>query len=158
MVGEPLSAPFAHPGSAAWNSPATGSVLSGLAAFNLSFSAADTNLPLTQVDLFVDGAFVQTLTNLPPSPGNILSVTIGGVTASYTVASGDSLDSAASGLAFNVAERNRDGGRRGGRPRGAALADRGHAGQRDFGAGRRGHWLGPGPDLVCHSGAAHVPG
>ena len=67
MVGEPLSAPFARPGSAAWNSPAEGSVLSGLATFNLSFSAADTNLPLAQVDLFVDGNFVQTVTNLPPS-------------------------------------------------------------------------------------------
>ncbi len=55
IVGEPLSAPFARPGSAVWNSPADGSVLSGLAAFNLSFSAANTNLPLAQVDLFVDG-------------------------------------------------------------------------------------------------------
>jgi len=99
MVGEPLSAPFARPGSAAWNSPANGSVLSNLAGFNVSFSAADTNLPLAQVDLFVDGGFVQTLTNLPPSAGNILSVTLNGVTASYTVANGDSLGSAAIGLA-----------------------------------------------------------
>jgi uncharacterized protein (TIGR03790 family) len=99
IVGEPLSAPFARPGSATWNSPAEGSVLSGLASFNLSFSAADTNLPLAQVDLFVDGGFVQTVTNLPPSAGNILSVTIGGVTVNYTVAGGDSLGSAAFGLA-----------------------------------------------------------
>jgi uncharacterized protein (TIGR03790 family) len=102
MVGEPLSAPFARPGAGAWNSPAAGSVLSGTAACNLSFSAADTNLPLAQVDLFVDGVFVETLTNLPPSPGNILSVTIGGVSASYTVAKGDSLASAALGLASSV--------------------------------------------------------
>ncbi len=91
--------PLPGPGWAVWNSPANGSVLSGLATFNLSFSAAATNLPLAQVDLFVDGGFVQTLTNLPPSAGNILSVTIGGVTASYTVANGDSLGSAAIGLA-----------------------------------------------------------
>jgi len=103
MIGEPLSAPFARPGSAAWNSPAEGAVVGGLAPFNLSFSAADTNLPLAQVDLFVDGSFVQTLTNLPPSPGNILSVTIGGATASYTVAGGDSLASAALGLASALA-------------------------------------------------------
>jgi uncharacterized protein (TIGR03790 family) len=99
MVGEPLSAPFARPGSAAWISPSNGSVLSNLASFNVSFSAANTNLPLAQVDLFVDGGFVETLTNLPPSPGNILSVTINGVTSSYTVANGDSLGSAAIGLA-----------------------------------------------------------
>jgi uncharacterized protein (TIGR03790 family) len=99
MVGEPLSAPFARPGSATWNAPAEGSVLSGSATFNLSFSAADANLPLAQVDLFVDGGFVETVTNLPPSAGNILSVTIGGVTTHYTVANGDSLGSAALGLA-----------------------------------------------------------
>jgi uncharacterized protein (TIGR03790 family) len=103
MVGEPLSAPFARPGSAGWISPASGSVLSGLAACNISFSAAETNLPLAQVDLFVDGGFVQTVTNLPPRPGNVFSVTIGGVTARYTVASGDSLGSAALGLASALA-------------------------------------------------------
>jgi uncharacterized protein (TIGR03790 family) len=98
MVGEPLSAPFARPGAAEWISPVNGSVLSGLATFNLSFSAADTNHPLTQVDLFVDGGFVQTVTNLPPSAGNILSVTINGITTNYTVTNGDSLASVAIGL------------------------------------------------------------
>jgi uncharacterized protein (TIGR03790 family) len=102
MVGEPLSAPFARPGSVIWNSPANGSVLSGLANFNLTFSAAATNLPLAQVDLFVDGSFVETVTNVPPAPGNIFSATIGGVTASYTVAHGDSLASAAAGLASAI--------------------------------------------------------
>ena len=105
IVGEPLSAPFARPGAAVWNSPADGSVLSGLAAFSLSFSAAATNLPLAQVDLFVDGGFVQTLTNLPPGPGNILSVTVGRVTATYTVANGDSLASAAIGLSNALAAK-----------------------------------------------------
>jgi uncharacterized protein (TIGR03790 family) len=99
MVGEPLSAPCARPGSATWNSPAAGSVLSGLAPINISFSAADTNLPLAQVDLFVDGGFVQTVTNLPPSAGNILSVTVGGFTTNYIVVGGDSLASSAIGLA-----------------------------------------------------------
>jgi uncharacterized protein (TIGR03790 family) len=105
MVGEPLSAPFARPGSAVWNSPANGTVVSGLAAFNLSFSAAETNLPLSQVDLFVDGVFVETLTNLPPSPGNVLSVIINGATTRYTIAGGDTLGSAAAGLASALAAR-----------------------------------------------------
>jgi hypothetical protein len=102
MVGEPLSAPFAHAGTATWNSPVEGSVLSGLANFSLSFSGADTNHPLAQVDLFVDGSFVETVTNLPPSPGNILSVTIDGITANYMVTNGDTLASAALGLASSV--------------------------------------------------------
>jgi uncharacterized protein (TIGR03790 family) len=110
IVGEPLSAPFARPGSAVWNSPTNGSVLSGTATFHVSFSAADTNLPLAQVDLFVDGGFVETLTNLPPSAGNILSVTVDGVTASYTAANGDSPGSAAIGLASAVtAQQNATG-------------------------------------------------
>jgi len=99
MGGEPLSAPFARPGSAEWISPASGSLLTGSVACALSFSAAETNLPLAQVDLFVDGSFVQTLTNLPPTAGNIFSATINGVTATYTAANGDTLASAALGLA-----------------------------------------------------------
>ncbi len=43
MVGEPLSAPFARPGTTTWNSPAAGSVISNLAAFNVAFSAAEPN-------------------------------------------------------------------------------------------------------------------
>ncbi|HUD45257.1 MAG TPA: TIGR03790 family protein [Candidatus Baltobacteraceae bacterium] len=110
MVGEPLSAPFARLGAGTWNSPSNGSVLSGSAAFNLTFSAADTNHPLAQVDLFVDGGFVETLTNLPPAVGNNLSVTIDGVTASYTVAFGDTLGSAATGLASALtAQQNTNG-------------------------------------------------
>jgi uncharacterized protein (TIGR03790 family) len=99
MGGEPLSAPFARPGSAGWISPASGSVLNGRVACTLSFTAAETNLPLGQVDLFVDGSFVQTLTNLPPNAGNIFSVTLNGVTATYTAAQGETLASAAFGLA-----------------------------------------------------------
>ena len=59
LVGEPLSAPFARPGTADWSSLTNGTVLSGQAGLNLTFSAAATNLPLAQVDLFLDG-------NLPP--------------------------------------------------------------------------------------------
>lgn len=98
MIGEPLSAPFGRQGSGAWNSPGNGGVLSGTTDIHLSFSAAETNLPLSQVDLFVDGNFVQTITNLPPSVGNVISVTVNGVLASYTVTNGDTLGSAAAGL------------------------------------------------------------
>jgi hypothetical protein len=85
VAGEPLSAPFARPGSADWSSLTNGTVLSGQARLNLTFSAAATNLPLGQVDLFVDGTFTQTVTNLPPSAGNVLSVTLNGFTIDYTV-------------------------------------------------------------------------
>ncbi|HWI58611.1 MAG TPA: TIGR03790 family protein, partial [Bacillota bacterium] len=85
LVGEPLAAPFARRGAAAWNSLTNGQVLSGLATLDLSFFSAASNLPVGQVDLFIDGTFYQTLTNLPPASGNGLSVVLNGVTVSYTV-------------------------------------------------------------------------
>ena len=79
LVGEPLSAPFARPGTADWSSLTNGTVLSGQAGLNLTFSAAATNLPLARVDLFLDGNYIQTVTNLLPSRGNVLSATLNGV-------------------------------------------------------------------------------
>ena len=99
LVGEPLSAPFARPGTADWSSLTNGTVLSGLAGLNLTFSAADTNLPLSQVDLFLDGTFLQTLTNLLPSASNVLSATLNGFTINYTVPSNATVASVTAGLA-----------------------------------------------------------
>jgi uncharacterized protein (TIGR03790 family) len=99
LVGEPLSAPFARPGTADWSSLTNGTVLSGPAGLNLTFSAADTNLPLSQVDLFLDGTFVQTVTNLLPSPGNVLSATLNGFTVNYTVPGDATVASVMAGLA-----------------------------------------------------------
>jgi len=99
MVGEPLSAPFARPGAGLWNLPASGATVSGTASLNLIFTGAATNLPLAQADLFVDGTFFATMTNLPPTPGNRLSVTLNGDSIAYTVQPNDTLASAAEGLA-----------------------------------------------------------
>lgn len=99
MLGEPLSAPFASPGTADWSSLAEGAVLTGQATLSPVFSASATNLPLGQVDLFVDGTFFQTMTNLPPMAGNLLSVTLNGVPTQYTVPANATLASAVTGLA-----------------------------------------------------------
>lgn len=99
MIGEPLTAPFAHPGSAAWNSLTNGAMLSGQVTLTPAFTAAATNLPLAQADLFIDGTFFQTMTNLPPAAGNVVSATVNGFTASYTVATNDTLATIADGLA-----------------------------------------------------------
>ena len=98
-VGEPLSAPFAQRGAGQWISPGEGAVLSGQAAVSFDFAAADTNLPLGQVDLFLDGQFLQTVTNLPPATGNTLEVTINGFTVHHTVAANATLASVATNLA-----------------------------------------------------------
>ena len=99
FVGEPLAAPFARPGSADWSSLTNGTVLSGQTTLSLTFTAAATNLPLARADLFVDGTFFQTMTNLPPAAGNILSVTLNGYTFNYTVPTNATLATVAAGLA-----------------------------------------------------------
>ncbi len=99
FVGEPLSAPFARPGSATWSSLTNGSVLSGQPTLSLSFVAGATNLPLAQVDLFVDGTFFKTMTNLPPAAGNFLSVIVNGFTINYLVPINATLASVVTGLA-----------------------------------------------------------
>jgi uncharacterized protein (TIGR03790 family) len=98
FLGEPLAAPFARPGSADWSSLTDGTVLSGQANLSLIFTAA-ANLPLAQADLFVDGTFFQTMTNLPPAAGNVLWVTLNGQTNNYTVPANATLATAATGLA-----------------------------------------------------------
>ncbi len=97
LVGEPLAAPFARPGSADWSSLTNESVLSGQTTLSLAFAAA--SLPLAKADLFVDGTFFQTMTNLPPAGGNVLSVTLNGFTINYTVPTNATVASVAAGLA-----------------------------------------------------------
>jgi len=99
LVGEPLAAPFARPGSADWSSLTNNTVLSGPSAFSVVFTAAAANLPLAQADLFVDGTFFQTLTNLPPAAGNVLTVTLPGFPIHYTNQADATLATAAAGLA-----------------------------------------------------------
>ena len=71
--------------------------MSGQATLNLTFTAAATNLPLAQVDLFVDGTFFQTMTNLPPAAGNVLSVVLNGFPINYTVPTNATLAAVAPG-------------------------------------------------------------
>jgi uncharacterized protein (TIGR03790 family) len=87
VVGEPLSAPFARGGSGSWSGLASNAVLIGRTHLAVSFLASDSSRPLQQVDLFVDGKFFRTLTNLAPCPGNVLTLAVNGVPVNYTVAS-----------------------------------------------------------------------
>jgi uncharacterized protein (TIGR03790 family) len=99
MVGEPLAAPFARPPVGAWVNLPANSVLNGITNLMLQFTAAASNRPIQQVDLFLDGTWRQTLTNLPPAAGNQLYVTINGCTTNYTVPTNVTVKSVASGLA-----------------------------------------------------------
>ena len=96
MVADPLAAPFAQPGGGWWLG--TNMVLSGVAPLSVQFSAVR-GLTLRQVDLFVDGEYWQTLTNVPPSAGNLLNVSLNGYPVSYVVPTNASLGQVATGLA-----------------------------------------------------------
>jgi uncharacterized protein (TIGR03790 family) len=96
IVGEPLAAPFAQPGSGSWLG--TNTISSGLAPLSLQFSAPDA-LAFQQIDLFVDGKYFQTLTNVTPRAGNVLNLALNGYPVSYTVPTNASLGLVTSGLA-----------------------------------------------------------
>ncbi len=98
VLGDPLSAPFANPASGGWTNLAENALLGGTTNLSLRFIASATNTPVRQVDLFVDGLFAQTLTNLPPYTNNILSVTINGQATNFTIPAGSTLKSIASNL------------------------------------------------------------
>lgn len=106
MVGEPLSAPFALPGAGEFLGLTAEAPLRGTTNLSLKFSASDALHPLQQVNLFVDGAFAGTLTNVAPAPGNDVSVTISNAAAgtsygfNYVVAPGDTVRTISSNLAL----------------------------------------------------------
>lgn len=101
LVGEPLAAPFARPSTGAWNLPAN-ALLSGLTNLPLQFDATDPQHPIQQVDLFLDGTFAQTLTNIAPLRSNVLYLSLNGYPTNYLVPSNASLASIVSSLAAQL--------------------------------------------------------
>lgn len=102
IVGEPLAAPFARFGSGQWATNINNTVLSGTTNLTVKFRAYDANHPLQQIDLFVDGVYYTTLTNLAPSPGNVLTVSLNGYPVAYTVPGNPTLSTVATGLAAQI--------------------------------------------------------
>ena len=98
-VAEPLAAPFARTGYGEWDTNLVNAVLSNTPVLSVNFNAHDGNHPLQQVDLFVDGTYFNTLTNLAPSPGNLLTLTINGYPITYAVPTNSTLNTVAAGLA-----------------------------------------------------------
>ncbi len=102
LVGEPLAAPFALPCSGAWSFPPGDALLSGTTNLTLNFNSCSTGRPVQQVDLFVDGQWAQTITNIAPRAGNILYVTLNGFQTNYTVPVSATIKSVASNLVLRL--------------------------------------------------------
>jgi uncharacterized protein (TIGR03790 family) len=99
MVGEPLAAPFARTPNASWNNLPLNAKLSGITNLSLQIAASDAQHPVQQVDLFLDGNFLQIATNIPPSANNIVYVTLNGFPTNYTIPTGASIKTVAANLA-----------------------------------------------------------
>jgi uncharacterized protein (TIGR03790 family) len=97
-MGEPLSAPFAHPASGFWSGLSSNAPISGVTNLSVSFTAPDAQHPVQQVDLFVDGNWFETVTNIEPATGNTISVTLNGNVATYTVPANATIQSIASNV------------------------------------------------------------
>jgi len=102
FVGEPLAAPWRRTGTGGWGLVQSNSVLASTSNLCCYFTASDGAHPLDEIDLFIDGRFVQTLTNVPPEAGNRLTVQLNGYPVSYDVPANASLASIASGLAAEL--------------------------------------------------------
>ena len=102
LVGEPFSAPFAQPCNGSWINPLIGAILSGTTNLSLNFNSPSADRPVQQVDLFVDGQWARTITNILPSTDNILSVTINGFSTNYSVPANASIRSVASNLVLRL--------------------------------------------------------
>ena len=101
-VAEPLAAPFAQSGYGQWDTNLPNAVLSGSTNLSLNFNSSSGDRPLQQIDLFVDGVYFSTLTNLAPCAGNRLTVTLNGYPIFYTVPTNSTLSTVAAGLASRI--------------------------------------------------------
>ena len=102
IVGEPLAAPFQQPATGHWTGISSNALLSGTPQLGVQFNAADSGHPLRQVDLFVDGKFFQTPTQLAPAAGNVLNLNLPGTPLTHLVPANAALDSIATDLAALV--------------------------------------------------------
>jgi uncharacterized protein (TIGR03790 family) len=102
FVGEPLAAPFARPPAGTWNDLPYNARLAGVTNLSLQFVGSDLQHPVQQVDLFLDGTFLQTVTNIAPTANNIIYVTVNGFPTNYTIATGASIKSVTSNLTVRL--------------------------------------------------------
>ena len=104
LVGEPLAAPFAKQPTASWNSLPYNARLIGVTNLSLQVAGSDIQHPVQQVDLFLDGTFLQTVTNIAPTGNNIIYVTINGFPTNYTIPAGASIKSVTSNLTVRLSQ------------------------------------------------------
>jgi uncharacterized protein (TIGR03790 family) len=104
LLGEPLAAPFALSPAGSWSNLPANALLGGTTNLTVQFTAGDPLHPVQRVDLFVDGTFAQTLTNIPPRLNNVLYVTLNGYPTNYTVSANATIRSVVSNLTLRLSQ------------------------------------------------------
>jgi uncharacterized protein (TIGR03790 family) len=104
LDGEPLCAPFARPPTGAWNNLPANAKLSGVTNLSLQIAGSDLQHPVQQLDLFLDGTFLQTVTNVAPTANNIIYVTVNGFRTNYTIPAGATIASVTSNLTVRLSQ------------------------------------------------------
>jgi hypothetical protein len=106
FIGEPLACPYAVRPVVHITAPATNAIVSGAILVDAQAASVQSDKPVSRLDLFVDGLFAGTMTNILPQAGNIVKATIGGAAAAYSVRTNDTLYDVAAGLASNITASN----------------------------------------------------
>jgi uncharacterized protein (TIGR03790 family) len=99
IVGEPFAAPYVQKNTGRLQTVNSNTMVSGTTQMSVRFGSIDTSHPLQQVNLFVDGKFFLSLTNVGPRAGNQLTVTLNGYPVTYSVPSNATANVVATGLA-----------------------------------------------------------
>lgn len=104
LVGEPLSAPYARPASGNWVELPENAVLTGTTNLSAQFNSPSIARPVQQADLFLDGRWLLTISNLPPQPANVVFALINNTPLTYSVPTNATVQSVAAGVAaqFNA--------------------------------------------------------
>lgn len=97
-VGDPLTAPYACEPVVSVTGLSDGQVTSNDLALTLQAYTTGTAGRVSRLDVFLDGFWQGTVTNLAPTTGNQVSLTINGTTRTATVQTGDTLEQVASRL------------------------------------------------------------
>lgn len=105
-AGDLLCSPYAVPCTVTVGGLSSGQVVSGTVSLSVTGAASSAARPLDQVDLFVDGVFVSTLTNVYPTMSNVVSVAINGTGCTYRVPLNAPLFNVATGLAASINASN----------------------------------------------------
>jgi hypothetical protein len=102
IVGDPLTAPYARPPALTVSGLVAGAVVTGDVALTISASTTGLAGRVSRLDAALDGRWLGVVTNRPPTPGNMVSVTMLSTTCTATVQSGDTLEQVAVRLAAAV--------------------------------------------------------